>query len=101
MHGNAIRWNLLVPYNRRMSVLEPWQLLVLAVSGWINRYQQDVIAYIQEENRILKRKLKGKRIRFTDNERRRLAVKGFVSTAGGPVGDWINDAQPEGRGPVD
>ena len=27
-------------------------------------------------NRILKHKLKGKRIRFTDDERRRLAVKG-------------------------
>jgi hypothetical protein len=37
-----------------------------------------VIAFIQEENRILKNKLKGKRIRFTDDERRRLAVKGEV-----------------------
>ena len=35
-----------------------------------------MIAYIQEENRILKHKLKGKRFRFTDDERRRLAVKG-------------------------
>ena len=59
-----------------MTLLQPWQLLVLAVSGWINRQQQDVITYIQEENRILKHKLKGKRIRFTDAERRRLAVKG-------------------------
>ena len=42
----------------------------------MNRHQQDVITYIQEENRILKNKLKGKRIRFTDDERRRLAVKG-------------------------
>lgn len=37
-----------------------------------------MIAYVQEENRILKSKLKGKRIRFTDDERRRLAVKGKV-----------------------
>jgi transposase InsO family protein len=44
----------------------------------MNRHQQDVITYIQEENRILKSKLKGKRIRFTDDERRRLAVKGKV-----------------------
>ncbi len=61
-----------------MHILQPWQLLIVAVSGWINRQQQDVIAYIQEENRILKSKLKGKRIRFTDDERRRLAVKGKV-----------------------
>ena len=59
-----------------MNALQPWQLLLVSLAGWINRHQQDVIAYIQEENRILKSKLKGKRIRFTDDERRRLAVKG-------------------------
>ncbi len=42
----------------------------------MNRHQQDVIAYIQEENKILRSKLKGRRIRFTDDERRRLAMKG-------------------------
>jgi hypothetical protein len=59
-----------------MNVLHPWQLLLVTLAGWINRQQQDVIAYIQEENRILKNKLNGRRIRFTDDERRRLAVKG-------------------------
>jgi transposase InsO family protein len=61
-----------------MNVFQPWQLLLVTLAGWINRQQQDVIACIQEENRILKGKLKGKRIRFTDDERRRLAVKGKV-----------------------
>ena len=61
-----------------MKALQAWQLLLVTVAGWINRQQQDVIAYIQEENRILKGKLKGRRIRFTDDERRRLAVKGKV-----------------------
>ncbi len=56
--------------------MQPWQLLLVTLAGWINRHQQDVIAYSQEENRILKTKLKGKRIRLTDDERRRLAVKG-------------------------
>ncbi len=42
----------------------------------MNRHQQYVIAYIQEENKILRSKLNGKRIRFTDDERQRLAVKG-------------------------
>lgn len=37
-----------------------------------------MIAYIQEENRILKSKLNGKRFRFSDEERRRLAVKGKI-----------------------
>ncbi len=59
-----------------MNILQPWQLLLVALAGWINRQQQDVIEYLQEENRVLRSKLKGKRIRFTADERRRLAVKG-------------------------
>ena len=59
-----------------MNVLQPWQFLLVSPAGWINRHEQDVITYIQEENRILKGKRKSKRIRFTDDERRRLAVKG-------------------------
>ncbi len=61
---------------RHMNTIQAWQLLLVCVAGWINRHQLDVIAYLQEENKILKSKLKGKRIRFTDDERRRLAVKG-------------------------
>lgn len=52
-----------------MNVLQAWQLLLVTLAGWINRQQNDVIVYIQEENRILKSKLNGKRIRFTDDER--------------------------------
>ena len=59
-----------------MNAFQVRQLLLVAIAGWMNRHQLDVIAYIQEENKILKSKLKGKRIRFTDDERRRLAVKG-------------------------
>ena len=55
-----------------MNVFQPWQLLLVTLAGWINRQQHDVIAYIQEQNRILKNKLKGKRVRFTNDERRRL-----------------------------
>ena len=61
-----------------MNTVQPWQLLLVTIAGWINRWQQDVIAYIQEESRTLRSKLKGKRIRFTDDERRCLAVKGKV-----------------------
>ncbi len=59
-----------------MNVFQPWQLILVTLAGWITRQQQDVVAYIQEENRILRSKLKGKRIRFSDDERRRLAVQG-------------------------
>jgi hypothetical protein len=31
----------------------PLRFLVLMMAGWMNRRQQDVIAYLQEENRVL------------------------------------------------
>jgi hypothetical protein len=38
----------------------------------------DVIDYLQEENRVLKERLGGRRIRFTDAERRRLSRKAYT-----------------------
>ena len=57
-----------------MNVL-PLQFLMLIFAGWVNRHQQDVIEYLQEENRALREQLRGKRLRFTDQQRRRLAAK--------------------------
>ena len=54
---------------------QPLQLLLVIFAGWVNRRQLDVIEYLQEENRVLKERLGGRRIRFTDAERRRLARK--------------------------
>ena len=47
---------------------------VLAQDG-VNRQQQDVIDYQQEENRVLRAGLRGKRLSLSDDDRRRLAVK--------------------------
>ena len=54
------------------------QLLLATFVGWVNRQQTCVIAYLIEENRVLKEQLEssGKRLRLTDNQRRRLAAKG-------------------------
>jgi putative transposase len=52
------------------------RLLLVSLAGWINRYQQHVIEYLVEENRVLREQLKGHRLRLTDDERRRLAAKG-------------------------
>lgn len=52
------------------------QLLVLIVSGWINRRQQLAIEYLLEENRVLREQLGKRRLRLTDAQRRRLAVRG-------------------------
>ena len=51
------------------------QFLVVAVAGWINQQQRDVIDYLQEENRVLREQLGPRRLRFTDAQRRRLAAK--------------------------
>ena len=57
------------------NVIQPFHLLVIALAGWLNRYQQDVIDYLIEENRVLKEQLEGQRLRFTDEQRIRLTVK--------------------------
>ncbi len=52
----------------------PLQMLLLTVSGWVHRHQTDVIAYLLEENRVLKERLEGRALRLTDDQRRRLAA---------------------------
>jgi hypothetical protein len=48
----------------------PFQLLIAALGGWLHREQADVIAFLREENRVLKARLAGQRLRFEDGERR-------------------------------
>src|ERR1700681_2747995 len=55
--------------------MNPLSLLLICVAGWMNGHQQVVIEYLQEEIRVLKEQL-GKRPRFDDDQRRRLALKG-------------------------
>src|SRR5262245_17757087 len=52
------------------------RILLVSLAGWINRYQQHVLEYLVEENRVLREQLKGHRLRLTDDQRRRLAAKG-------------------------
>ena len=56
-------------------VLPLLTFLLMIVSGWVHRQQLIVIEYLQAENRLLKERLRGKRIRFTDGERALLARK--------------------------
>lgn len=58
--------------------LQPWQLLVVIVAGWINRQQQEAIEYLRTENEILREAHGKKRILLNDDQRRRLAVKGKI-----------------------
>ena len=58
------------------NAISPVNFLILAVSGWLNRHQQRILDYLKEENRVLKEQLGERRPRLTDDQRRRLAVKG-------------------------
>ena len=53
-------------------VLQPWQLMLMILAGWINRQQQQVIDYLRTENQVLKQKIGKKRILLNDDQRRRL-----------------------------
>ena len=55
--------------------LDPFRFVLLAVAGWMNQRQLQVIEYLREENRVLREQLGDRRIRFTDGQRRRLAAK--------------------------
>ena len=50
------------------------RVLLLVVTGWLERRERDAIAYLIEENRLLRRQLDGRRLRLTDADRRRLAA---------------------------
>jgi hypothetical protein len=56
--------------------VSPLQWFVAALCRWILREQDDVIAFLREENRVLRAHLRGRRLPLSDEERRRLAVLG-------------------------
>ena len=57
------------------KALIPFRFVVIALAGWINQWQQNVIEYLSQENRLLRKQLGDRRLPFTDDQRRRLAVR--------------------------
>src|SRR5712691_86718 len=55
--------------------LDPCSFLIVSIAGWMSRHQQSVIEYLIEENRVLREQIDRRRMRFDDNQRRRLAAK--------------------------
>jgi transposase InsO family protein len=54
----------------------PVQMLSVMLARWVNEQHRAVNAYLREENRVLRELHGKKRLRFTDDQRRRLAAKG-------------------------
>jgi hypothetical protein len=80
------------------------QFLLITATGWVTRHQLAVVEYLVEENRTLREQLGERRLKLTDAQRGRLAIKGkaigrkrlgvhrdpghrpaLVSRAGGPA----------------
>src|SRR6185295_9512887 len=57
------------------AFLTPLSFLIACLSGWLNEHQQRTIEYLAEENRVLREQIGDRRLRFTDDQRRRLAVR--------------------------
>ena len=57
------------------NILDPFRFVLLAVAGWMNQRQLQVIDYLREENRVLREQLGERRLLLHDNQRRRLAVR--------------------------
>jgi hypothetical protein len=57
------------------TILDPFSFVVTSLAGWMNQHQQEVIQYLVEENRVLREQIGNRRMRFSDDQRRRLAAK--------------------------
>ena len=53
------------------------QMALGLLAGWLDCREREVISYLIEENRLLRRELGGRRLRLTDDGRRRLAVRAY------------------------
>jgi hypothetical protein len=42
------------------GVLDPFRFVLIAIAGWMNQHQLQVIDYLREENRVLREQLGGR-----------------------------------------
>jgi hypothetical protein len=61
------------------SALDPFQFVVIAVAGWMNQHQQQVVEYLLEENRVLREQIGSRRMQFNDDQRRRLIPYSYLT----------------------
>ena len=63
--------------SRPVIDVSAFQMLLLTVTSWLDRREREVLAYLIEENRVLRRQLGGRRLRLTDDDRRKLAARAY------------------------
>ena len=57
-------------------LLQPFHVMLVVLSEYVRREQEKQIEYLQVESQILREKIGGNRVLLSDDQRRRLAVKG-------------------------
>ena len=62
------------PVRQTLPVFDAATFLMV-LTGWLQRREREVIAYLVEENRVLRGQLGGRRVRLTNDDRRRLAAR--------------------------
>ena len=65
-------------------VLDPFRFVLIAIAGWMNQRQLQMIDYLREENRVLREQLGGRRLRLNDDSAVdwRLRPKGLCHASG-------------------
>ncbi len=51
------------------TTLSPFHLLVVSLTGYLNREQEKVLGYLKAENAVLRQQLRDKRLRLNDHQR--------------------------------
>ena len=51
--------------------MDPFRFLLIALSGWMNQQQLQLIDFLRGENRVLREQLGQRRLRFNGDQRRR------------------------------
>ena len=54
----------------------PVEMMLFAIAGWLNEEQRHKIEFLQEQVRVLQELTGDRHLRFTNDQRRRLAAKG-------------------------
>jgi len=53
------------------------QMVLYVLTGWLDRREREAVGYLIDENRLLRRQLGTRRLRLTDDDRRRLAARAY------------------------
>ena len=54
---------------------DPFRFLLIAVAGWMNQEQHQIVDYLREGNGVMRAQIFTPRLRLDDNKRRGLAVR--------------------------